>query len=171
MSLARLERYEEQGELLLEQTPVLTILQSARKNCEENALLKGIQIQLQCESDTYAHVNANLLEEAVINLLDNAIKYSGQQQQIVIACQKLEQELLISIIDHGVGIAAEHLPRLFERFYRVDKARSSNLGGTGLGLAIVKHIAQVHGGTVNVQSQPGEGSTFTIHLPLAYRNF
>ena len=75
-------------------------------------------------------------------------------------------ELAISVRDRGPGIAREHLPRLFERFYRVDKARSRDLGGTGLGLAIVKHIAQAHGGRVSVESAPGQGSTFRIHLPL-----
>jgi two-component system phosphate regulon sensor histidine kinase PhoR len=74
-------------------------------------------------------------------------------------------EVVLSVTDHGTGIAREHLPRLFERFYRVDKARSRDLGGTGLGLAIVKHIAQVHRGRVSVESVPGAGSTFRIHLP------
>jgi two-component system phosphate regulon sensor histidine kinase PhoR len=73
--------------------------------------------------------------------------------------------VLIRVRDHGCGIAQEHLARLFERFYRVDKARSRRQGGTGLGLAIVKHIIQAHGGRVTVKSAPGEGSEFTIHLP------
>jgi two-component system phosphate regulon sensor histidine kinase PhoR len=71
----------------------------------------------------------------------------------------------VSVIDKGQGVAREHLPRLFERFYRVDKARSRDLGGTGLGLAIVKHVAQIHGGRVSVDSVVGRGSTFRIHLP------
>ena len=79
----------------------------------------------------------------------------------------MEKEIIISIKDQGIGIAKNHLPRLFERFYRVDKARSRELGGTGLGLAIVKHIVQSHGGRISVESTPGKGSAFTIHLPRA----
>jgi two-component system, OmpR family, phosphate regulon sensor histidine kinase PhoR len=78
--------------------------------------------------------------------------------------------LSIQVIDRGIGIPREHLSRLFERFYRVDKSRSRRLGGTGLGLAIVKHIAQVHGGSVAVESEPGKGSTFTITIPLSNRS-
>ena len=81
--------------------------------------------------------------------------------------EETSDEIVISVVDRGQGVAREHLPRLFERFYRVDKARSRDLRGTGLGLAIVKHIAQVHGGRVSVDSVVGRGSTFRIHLPLA----
>jgi two-component system phosphate regulon sensor histidine kinase PhoR len=82
-----------------------------------------------------------------------------------VRAEENQQEVLIIVQDWGTGIAAEHLPRIFERFYRVDKARSRKLGGTGLGLAIVKHIAQIHGGTVDVVSVPGKGSTFSVRLP------
>jgi two-component system phosphate regulon sensor histidine kinase PhoR len=77
----------------------------------------------------------------------------------------LDSEVAVHVRDRGCGIERKHLPRLFERFYRTDKARSRKLGGTGLGLAIVKHIAQDHGGSVTVESEPGQGSTFTIRLP------
>jgi len=84
---------------------------------------------------------------------------------VTVSAAARDEEIAISVTDQGSGIEREHLPRLFERFYRVDQARSRDLGGTGLGLAIVKHIAQVHGGRVSVESTPGVGSTFTIHLP------
>src|SRR5262249_24100305 len=109
--------------------------------------------------------NPPLLEQAVINLVDNAIKYSEPSDHVQIAASAASGEIEISVRDHGCGIAEEHLPRLFERFYRVDRARSRKLGGTGLGLAIVKHIVQAHLGHVSVMSTLGEGSTFTIHLP------
>jgi two-component system phosphate regulon sensor histidine kinase PhoR len=106
-----------------------------------------------------------LLEQAVANLVDNAVKYSEPGGRVEVSARANAEALEISVRDQGCGIAREHLPRIFERFYRVDKARSRKLGGTGLGLAIVKHIAQAHGGEVDVKSRPGEGSTFTIRLP------
>jgi two-component system phosphate regulon sensor histidine kinase PhoR len=84
---------------------------------------------------------------------------------VVVEAAAIYSEVAISVRDWGVGIAPEHLPRIFERFYRVDKARSRQLGGTGLGLAIVKHVVHAHRGRITVQSTPGQGSTFTIYLP------
>ena len=103
-----------------------------------------------------------------MNLVDNAVKYSPERR-VGRGGRRREPATRSSSAsrDDGPGIAREHLPRLFERFYRVDKARSRDLGGTGLGLAIVKHIAQVHGGRVSVESVVGGGSTFRIHLPRA----
>jgi two-component system phosphate regulon sensor histidine kinase PhoR len=97
--------------------------------------------------------------------VDNAIKHSAADREIRLTAQDVGGAVEIRVRDEGCGIAPEHLPRLFERFYRVDKARSRQQGGTGLGLAIVKHIVQAHGGTVDVESTPGVGSTFTIRLP------
>lgn len=112
-------------------------------------------------------MNVRLLEQAIVNLIDNAIKYSEAEAAIKIRVYRDENEGVIEVVDEGRGIDAKHLPRLFERFYRVDKSRSRQLGGTGLGLAIVKHITIAHGGRVNVESKIGEGSTFSIRLPLA----
>ncbi len=110
--------------------------------------------------------DARQVEQAVLNLLDNAIKYTGQGGRVSLAMEARGEEVVISVQDTGPGIAAEHLPRLFERFYRVDTNRSREMGGTGLGLAIVKHIAQVHHGRVEVASAPGKGSTFQLILPF-----
>jgi two-component system phosphate regulon sensor histidine kinase PhoR len=106
-----------------------------------------------------------LLEQAVINLIDNAIKYSQSNSRIKVTAQQARGQVNITVTDFGCGIQNKYLPRLFERFYRVDKARSRKLGGTGLGLAIVKHIVQAHNGSVAVESSLGKGSRFTIKLP------
>ena len=127
------------------------------------ARAKGIAVDVACAAAVMAPINAPLLEQALVNLIDNAIKYSPKGGTVVVA---LEDEVDgMSSGDQGPGISREHQPRLFERFYRVDRARSRKLGGTGLGLAIVKHVAQVHHGRVSVSSELGLGSTFRLHLP------
>jgi two-component system phosphate regulon sensor histidine kinase PhoR len=109
----------------------------------------------------------NFLEQVLINLLDNAIKYGHEGGKITISViKKNQKEIQFSIQDNGVGIPKEDLPRIFERFYRVDKGRSQELCGTGLGLSIVKHLVQAHGGNVWAESQPGQGSTFYFTIPL-----
>jgi two-component system phosphate regulon sensor histidine kinase PhoR len=113
-----------------------------------------------------ARVNARLIEQALVNLLDNAVKFSATGRLVSVEGRREDEQWVLSVRDQGCGIAAEHLPRLFERFYRVDKARSRQSGGTGLGLAIVKHIVMAHGGAVNVESTPGRGSVFSIRLPV-----
>jgi two-component system phosphate regulon sensor histidine kinase PhoR len=110
-------------------------------------------------------INVRLLEQAIVNLIDNAIKYSDPGEDVEVTVGRKGSEVVVSVKDRGCGIEKSHLPRLFERFYRTDRARSRELGGTGLGLAIVKHIALVHGGRVGVESELGEGSVFSIHLP------
>lgn len=108
----------------------------------------------------------DLIYRALLNLLDNAVKFSPEESQVEISCAGDGRGTRISVKDHGQGISAEHLPRIFERFYRADKARSRELGGTGLGLSIVKHIMDVHGGLVEVESEEGKGSKFTLVFPV-----
>jgi two-component system phosphate regulon sensor histidine kinase PhoR len=122
-------------------------------------------VELSCSEDLKAKINPQLLEQAVVNLLDNAIKYSDAESEVQVEAKKVDSKILINVRDQGCGIDQKHLSRLFERFYRVDKARSRKMGGTGLGLAIVKHITQAHGGHVTVESTPERGSTFSLHLP------
>jgi two-component system phosphate regulon sensor histidine kinase PhoR len=165
LSLSKIEQSEQEGNLPLEEGPIRAILEAAVADCQAAAAERDIRINVSCDESVVANINARLLEQAVDNLLDNAIKYSDPGEEVLITARALAGEVLISVTDHGCGIDRDHLPRLFERFYRVDKARSRKLGGTGLGLAIVKHIVQAHGGKVFVQSTPGKGSTFTIHLP------
>ncbi len=107
------------------------------------------------------------MRSALVNLVDNAIKYSGPSQPIEIGACVADDRIAFVVRDHGIGIPTRDIERIWERFYRVDRARSRDTGGTGLGLAIVRHVAQAHGGEVTVQSREGEGSTFTLHIPLA----
>lgn len=106
------------------------------------------------------------LQEVIDNLLDNALKYSHPEGQVRLAARREAETVRISVADDGVGIPARDLPRIFERFYRADKARSRQVGGTGLGLSIVKHIAQLHGGRVEAASEPGRGATISVILPI-----
>jgi two-component system phosphate regulon sensor histidine kinase PhoR len=165
--LSRVERGSDEHAIELEPEPICPVLRSAVEMCERKATDKQVRIELSCADDLAASINAPLLEQAVVNLLDNAIKYSTPGSQVRIAATADAAEVVIRVQDEGCGIEAKHLPRLFERFYRVDKARSRELGGTGLGLAIVKHIVAAHRGTVEVQSSVGRGSTFAIRLRTA----
>ena len=165
LSLSRIEQEDERQTLEFENKPIMDIFRSAVQICRSKADEKNIDIQIACDEELESHFDPTLLEQAVVNLLDNAIKYSEPDSAIHISAGLNDSEVNIIVEDQGIGIAKKHLSRLFERFYRVDKARSRKMGGTGLGLAIVKHIAQAHGGQVTVKSTPGRGSTFTIHLP------
>jgi len=165
LNLSRIEKEAETEGVQLMESEIKDVLDSAIQISKPLADSKGVEIGLSCDDGLTARINPPLLEQAVINLLDNAIKYSNDKRPVTIEAKYDEKELLIHIIDNGRGIEQEHLTRIFERFYRVDKARSRALGGTGLGLAIVKHIVLAHGGHVSVISTPGKGSTFTIHLP------
>jgi two-component system phosphate regulon sensor histidine kinase PhoR len=165
LMLSRIENEGERGAIKRERTRLRDLFQNAVQICRAQADEKRIRIELAGDEGLEAMVDPVLLEQAVVNLLDNAVKYSDPEKTVRVRAQAVDYEIQIQVQDHGIGIEEKHLPRLFERFYRVDKARSRALGGTGLGLAIVKHIAQAHDGHVTVQSRPGEGSRFTLHLP------
>ena len=166
LSLSRLEEDSEKRMLSFETTLLKPVLAEAVSLSKIKAEEKRIQLVLNCKENTKAAMNPALLEQAVTNLIDNAIKYSTSESKIWIEANQKENEIIIEVRDQGCGIAQKYLERIFERFYVVDKGRSRKLGGTGLGLSIVKHIAQVHGGYVEVQSTVDKGSTFKIHLPL-----
>jgi two-component system phosphate regulon sensor histidine kinase PhoR len=166
LKLSRIEKDAETEGIQLAESGIRDVLESAVQACEPLADSRGADISLACDDSLTARINSPLLEQAVVNLLDNAIKYSDEKKPVNIEAIQDDREIRISVLDNGRGIEQEHLPRIFERFYRVDKARSRRLGGTGLGLSIVKHIIQAHGGHVSVTSTPGKGSAFTIHLPL-----
>ena len=167
LALSRIEQSEGTGNLPRESVRIADLLSAVTVDCLPRAEDRSIRLDVTCDESITAEVNAPLFEQALINLVDNAIKYSDPGRTIWIGVTTetaTAGSVVITVRDEGCGIEAEHLPRLFERFYRIDKARSRKLGGTGLGLSIVKHIVQAHGGTVAVESEPGVGSTFTIRM-------
>lgn len=164
LTLSAIEREYEQQEIQLEPTVIKAVLEGAVRTCFAKAESKNIRLELKCKEDLEAVTNADLLEQAVSNLIDNAIKYSHEGKSVSIMGEKSREELIISVIDEGIGIPKEHHQRIFERFYRVDKARSRRMGGTGLGLSIVKNICFSLGAKVTVESEVGKGSLFRIIL-------
>ncbi len=167
LNLSRIEREAERGEVPLEEASLRGIVEEALEASDGILQAKGIRVELECPHELRVRANPSLLVQALVNLVDNAAKYSEAGSRVSISCRDTGTAASVAIRDSGPGIPREHLPRLFERFYRVDKGRSRNLGGTGLGLAIVKHIVQAHRGEITVESEPGTGSTFTILLPRA----
>jgi two-component system phosphate regulon sensor histidine kinase PhoR len=165
--LCELEQQDETIRLPRQMCAIRGILDGAVELCRHKADEREIQIQVECPPELESNVNASLLEQAVLNLTDNAVKYSSPGGKVIVSAGAEEDKLIIRVQDFGCGIAPEHQGRIFERFYRVDKARSRQMGGTGLGLAIVKHIAQYHKGTISVQSALGKGSVFTLTFPLS----
>ncbi len=165
LALAKLEKKEGGKEFIFKKTRIRDVLETAIQVVEAKAKEKNINLVLDCDKKITAMIDATIFEQAIVNLLDNAITYSPGGKSVWIHVSSDDARISISIKDCGCGIPKEHIPRLFERFYCVDKARSRQLGGTGLGLAIVKHIVSVHEGNVVVESVSGSGSTFTIYLP------
>ncbi|HPO14606.1 MAG TPA: ATP-binding protein [Candidatus Hydrogenedentes bacterium] len=165
LTLSRIEEEERKSLIQIEQGSLYDALTGAIQQCEGKAEEKNMHIVLECDPAIAVPMNASLIEQAVANLIDNAVKFSDSGKEVLVAGIQTNEETIIRVEDHGCGIPAEYLPRLFERFYRVDKARSRSMGGTGLGLSIVKHIAKAHGGHVTVESTVGHGSMFSIHLP------
>ncbi len=166
LNLSRIEQEAESNQIAFTETNIINVLKEAVSVCQNQIDEKKLQIKIKCDESLQAKINPFLFEEAFINLIDNAVKYSKKGGLIQVNAKKEKDKIQIEVIDSGCGIPKEHHFRIFERFYRVDKARSRELGGTGLGLAIVKHIVQAHGGTIQVNDNVPKGSTFTIRLPM-----
>ncbi|MEN8200488.1 MAG: ATP-binding protein [Thermodesulfobacteriota bacterium] len=167
--LSRIEQQAEVEEIERHLENLQSILEEAVQSCSALAGEKQIALRLDCPETLFVNAHVVLLEQAVVNLIVNAVRYSSEGSEVLIHAERktVDGRSMTSIVvqDFGAGIGEEHLPRLFERFYRSDRARSKKLGGTGLGLAIVKHIAQAHMGDVDIKSKLGEGTSVSIHLP------
>jgi two-component system phosphate regulon sensor histidine kinase PhoR len=165
LTLSRLESAPLDEILDLSEQKLEEILESCYQICRARADEKHIALTYECPVSIRIFADRSLLTQAVANLVDNAIKYSLDHTRVVMRGSETGAGVQIAVADNGPGIDEQHVARLFERFYRVDKARSRKLGGTGLGLAIVKHIVSVHGGQVKVETRIGKGSIFIILLP------
>ena len=165
LTLARVESGEDQ----VEEAPVSAheLLRDAQASFSEIARNRGVSIDMAESPDLQVLADKDAIHQVFANLIDNALKYAASSKRLEIGASERAEELEFYVRDFGPGISSEHLPRLFERFYRIDKARSREAGGTGLGLAIVKHIVLNHGGLVGVNSELGHGSNFWFRLPLA----
>jgi two-component system phosphate regulon sensor histidine kinase PhoR len=165
LMLSRIETKEFQ--LRMEAIPLRDFIDDVVEFVKEPAEKKEISLSRnEIPSSLAVQADRDYLEQILINLLDNAVKYTPEGGKVIVsAIEKDSKEIQFSVEDNGIGIPKEDLSRIFERFYRVDKGRSKELGGTGLGLSIVKHLVQAHGGRVWVESQIGKGSTFYLTLP------
>ncbi|MFM2307337.1 MAG: hypothetical protein RLZZ367_2006, partial [Bacteroidota bacterium] len=163
-AISRLERGEES--VHKETFDIHQLVKDVYDSMELKAERKNFTLLIKKESDRPFFVNADKekIRQVITNLVDNAIKYGNESGRVVASFYDMDENILTEITDNGIGIPEEHLPRLFERFYRVDKHRSREQGGTGLGLAIVKHIIEAHQQTINVRSTKGVGTTFAFTL-------
>ncbi|MDQ3062854.1 MAG: ATP-binding protein [Acidobacteriota bacterium] len=141
------------------------LIEEVFTNLSSKAKKRRIKLKNEVSRDAFVFADAVRLEQMLTNLIDNAVKFNAEKGTVIVGFEEKNEKNIISISDTGEGISSEHLQRIFERFYRTDRARSREIGGTGLGLAIVKHLARIHGGEVSVVSTLGKGSTFSIELP------
>ena len=168
LSLARIESGEELFEF--QPIPVSEIVQSCMERHRPRAESKEQVFEmapLAGDEELAVWADEEALEQILDNLLDNAVKYTPQRGRVCVRWRREGEQVCLEVADTGIGIPESDLPRIFERFYRVDKARSRELGGTGLGLSIVKHLSQAIHGSVRASSRPGQGTTFTVCLPQA----
>jgi len=174
LTLARVESGETRFET--EPVPPVELLHDAEESFREIARTQGVDLQIissngkgsgSVDSLPLVRADREAIHQVFSNLIDNAMKYGRSGGRIVLGARMAQRGIEFFVEDFGAGISSEHLPRLFERFYRVDKARSRESGGTGLGLAIAKHITRAHGGSIRAESELGHGSTFVFTLPLA----
>lgn len=164
--VSTITRMDDGGQVIeRERINLKDIVKEVCKDLEIKAESKGMVIENLIKEDVYLNGNLSLLSSVFHNLIENAIAYSGGSEVVVKKIRTYSKEIILTVEDDGAGVAPQHLPRLFERFYRVDKGRSRQAGGTGLGLSIVKNAVVIHGGTISVDNKPSGGLVFTFSLP------
>jgi two-component system heavy metal sensor histidine kinase CusS len=165
--LARAE--QPQAQVMRERIELAREMEKVCEFYEPAAREAGVHLSVDAPRDSSADLDRTLLQRAIGNLLDNALRYTGPGGEIAIIVRQGERDTTIEVADTGTGIVARHLPHVFDRLYRADVSRASSSGGLGLGLAIVRSVAELHGGTVGIESEPGRGTritmTFTRSVP------
>ena len=166
LRLAKLEAKEFRTEINIESVPVLSLLEAVVNELSPEWRAKKLRVIVSGEGNAAALANPDWLKQVVVNLVDNSIKYTPSGGRIAISCRAAEGgRIAIAVADTGIGIPPVDIPRIFDRFYRADRARSRPAGGTGLGLAIAKLIVEAMNGTIDVQSDPGKETVFTVFIP------
>jgi two-component system phosphate regulon sensor histidine kinase PhoR len=165
LTLARVESGEQRFDI--ESVAPSDLLQEAVQSFRELARAQNVELKVEDTAQAPVGADSEAIHQVFSNLVDNALKYAASGGRIILGARPISRAVEFYVQDFGSGIPSEHLPRLFERFYRVDKARSRESGGTGLGLAIAKHIVLAHRGTIRAESELNHGSTFLFTLPLA----
>jgi two-component system phosphate regulon sensor histidine kinase PhoR len=150
----------------IEKSYIAPLVNEAVSSMQSQIKEKKIEIIIKCQEDLNVKLNGSLITQALINLIDNGIKYSPAKSKLWVSAFKENDKLLFEVRDKGIGISPKHIDRIFERFYRVDRGRSRQAGGTGLGLSIVRHITLLHKGSAEAESHAGEGSIFRISIPI-----
>ncbi|HET6455454.1 MAG TPA: ATP-binding protein, partial [Armatimonadota bacterium] len=166
--LLDLARIEANRPLQMEEFALLEVVQSVVSDLQAKANNKAIEVSVDVPDDLPITADRDAIYQILVNLVDNAIRYTRPGGSVTISAESDEAGVSIGVADTGIGIPEDELARIFERFYRVDKGRSRESGGTGLGLSIVKHLVEAHGGKIIVESTVGEGSTFTFTVPGSY---
>ena len=165
LTLSALELSEVNKKITVDNVRVVTVIESAVNLCEQKAKINNIPLFIECNSDIMCRLNSRLIEQAIINLIENAINYSYDGCEVKIRVNNNINFVVISVIDSGIGIPDDQLERVFERFYQINSVNKIRKSGSGLGLSIAKHIAEVHHGYLTVESVLEKGSTFTLLLP------
>ncbi|EHM73320.1 GHKL domain protein, partial [Staphylococcus epidermidis 14.1.R1.SE] len=160
--LLDLSHIEQQKELEINYMNLSELAINIIDNLQTQAQNKRIKIQSEIEKDVIIEAHENKIAQVITNLLSNAINYSSEDNKVIVRVYRNDNKVYLEIQDYGIGISETDQKRIFERFYRVDKARSRDSGGTGLGLSITKHIVEAHNGRIDVKSEPGKGSIFKV---------
>src|SRR5699024_331516 len=163
LTLSTLEK--EDFRLFLRKVNILEVTEEIQPIIMQKAAAKNITFKISIEKNYLLMADREKLKQILLNLINNAVSYTPENGKVSLIVDEADEYIRFNVKDNGIGIEEDNLPRLFERFYRVDKDRSRNTGGTGLGLAIVKHIVEVHEGKITVESKINEGSTFTVYIP------